>query len=149
MLSRDYKDVVAGLVLCAFGGWLVLYVSANYQMGTVQRMGPGMFPLGLGWLALAFGAITFIQALLRPGTLPEVRIWSPLFILIGIMAFAAMIRPFGLIPSIVALTAISSLADLKFRPITILVLSAVLSLMAWFVFIFALGLPMAMFRWSW
>lgn len=149
MLSRDYKDIVAGLLLCAFGGWLIWYVSTHYQLGTIQRMGPGMFPLGLGWLALGFGVIIFVQAFFRTGTLPEVRIWSPLFILSGIVAFAIMIRPFGLIPSIVALTAISSLADLKFRPVTIVILSAVLSAMAWLVFSFALGLPIAMYRWSW
>lgn len=147
MLRRDYRDMVCGALMVAFGLSVAFYASSHYSMGTLQRMGPGMFPTGLGYILVGFGVILFVQALFRPGVVPEIRIWSPIFVIAGTAAFALVIRPFGLIPAILAVTIISSLAELRFRPVSLALLCLALSVIAWLVFRVGLGLSIPLYRW--
>lgn len=147
MLSRDYRDIVGGAVLVVTGLGFSGYAYAHYDLGTINRMGPGMFPAVLGLVLAAFGVMQSVPAFFRQGTIPDIRVWSPLFVLGGIAAFAAMIRPFGLLPAIVVLVAISSCAELKFRPVSLLVLTVSLCVMSWLIFRVGLGVPLAMARW--
>lgn len=147
MLSRDYKDIAGGALLVLFGLGFSLYAMGHYDLGTLRRMGPGMFPAALGFVLAFFGVLLLVPAFFRPGVRPEIRIWTPLFVLSGVAAFALTIRPFGLIPAILAVVIISSFAELKFRPLSLAILCAVLCLIAWLTFRVGLGLPMAMFRW--
>ncbi|MFY0634959.1 MAG: tripartite tricarboxylate transporter TctB family protein [Vannielia sp.] len=147
MYRIDYVDIVGGALLVLFGV-AVTYTSVTfYPMGTPSRMGPGMFPAGLGVVLVVLGLLLALQALRRPGPRPDVRIFSPLFILGGIAAFAAIIVPFGLIPAIVAILVISSLADLRIRPVSLVLSCIGLSLFAPFVFVFLLGLQIPLLRW--
>jgi hypothetical protein len=147
MLKRDYRDMSAGGLLIAGGLTLALYSAANYDLGTARQMGPGMFPTGLGYLIAFFGVVLFIQAMFRTGTMPEIRLWSPLFVLAGTAAFALMIRPFGMIPAIIATTFISSIAEKRFRPVSLVLLPAFLCLLSYLIFSLALRMPIPMFRW--
>lgn len=147
MVSRDYRDVAGGLLLLLFGVSFSCYAIEHYDLGTLRRMGPGMFPTGLGFVLAFFGLLLFVPALLRPGIRPEIRVWTPLFILSGVAAFALTIRPFGLLPAILAVTVISSMAELKLRPASLSVLCIVLCLIAWLTFRIGLGLPMPMVNW--
>lgn len=147
MLSRDYRDIVGGLLLTAFGIAVAWYAAASYDLGTLRRMGPGMFPMALGVVLAAFGVLIAVPAFFREGTMPILRIWSPIFVLAGVAGFAILIRPFGLIPAILAVTIISSLAELKIRPVSLTILSASLCLIAWAIFRLGLRLPLPMFNW--
>lgn len=147
MFRADYTDIAAGALLIALGGGVSFVSISYYPLGTLNRMGPGMFPASLGILLTVFGAILALQALRRPGERPDIRIFAPIFVLGGVAAFAAIIVPFGLILAIVAIIVISSLAELRIRP-TSLVLSCIgLSLFAPFVFVFGLGLQIPLLRW--
>ncbi|TKT76299.1 tripartite tricarboxylate transporter TctB family protein [Aquamicrobium sp. LC103] len=147
MLSRDYKDIVGGALLVIVGLVFSWYAATHYDLGTLRRMGPGMFPAALGIVLAGFGAIMAVPAFFRRGEVPSVRIWTPLFVLTGVAGFAVLIRPFGLIPAILAVSIISSFAELKVRPISLTILSVSLCVIAWLVFRVGLGLPIAMYRW--
>ena len=43
LLSRDYRDIIAGGLLMAAGVWMALYAQGTLDLGSVRRMGPGMF----------------------------------------------------------------------------------------------------------
>lgn len=147
MYKVDYMDIVGGALLVLFGG-AVTYISVtSYPLGTASRMGPGMFPAGLGGVLVVLGLLISLQALRRPGPKPDVRVFSPLFVLGGIAAFALLIVPFGLIPAIVAILVISSLADLRIRPASLILSCVGLSLFAPFIFVFLLGLQIPLMRW--
>jgi hypothetical protein len=109
MLSRDYRDIIGGLLLVAVGLAYSYYVGTHYNLGELRRMGPGMFPLALGLILAGFGVIMIVPALFRPGIMPTIRFWTPLFVLTSVVAFANIIGIFGLIPAIVAVIVISSL----------------------------------------
>lgn len=147
MTRIDYTDLVGGLSLVLTGA-AVSYVSiSQYPLGTLQRMGPGMFPAILGGVLAGLGALLSLQALRRPGSRPDIRIFSPLFVLGGIAAFALVIVPFGLVPAILAITVISSLAELRVQPVNLALLTLALCLMAPLLFVVGLGLPISLVRW--
>lgn len=147
MLSRDYRDIFGGLLLVIGGLAFSAYAGLSYDLGSLRRMGPGMFPAALGLLLAAFGLIVMVPAYFRPGEKPVLRIWTPIFVLSGVAAFALTIRPFGLIPAILAVVGVSSFAELKVRPVSLAILCVVLCLIAWLTFRVGLGLPVAMWRW--
>ena len=147
MLSRDYKDIVGGALLAVFGLIVAVDAAASYDLGTLRRMGPGMFPMELGVILSVFGVALIIPALVSAGKRPHILIFSPLFVLLGVSAFALLVRPFGLIPAILAVVIISSVAELKIRPVSLTILSVTMCVLAWLVFRVGLGLAMPMFRW--
>ena len=62
----------------------------------------------------------------------------------SIAAFALVIGPFGLIPAIIATIVVASLADLRVRLVSLVLLCLTLSLLAPFVFVICLGLQIRM-----
>lgn len=147
MRTHDYRDMVGGLLLIAVGLFLAVHALSNYQLGTIRRMGPGMFPTMIGGLLCTFGVILLVSGWFRRGVWPELRIWSPLFVLSGVATFALLIGPFGLVPAVVGVVAVSSLAELRVKPVPLAILASVLSLMAWVVFPLGLGLAVPPFAW--
>lgn len=147
MYKHDYTDMVAGGVLIIAGGATTAVSVTQYPLGTLSRMGPGMFPAGLGGILAFLGVVLTIQALRRPGYKPDIRVFSPLLVLGAIAAFALIIVPFGLIPAILAITIISSLAELRIRAQSLALLCLALCLLAPGVFKFGLGLNIPLFAW--
>lgn len=147
MTNRDYRDIVAGLLMVLVGLGAALYAYANYRLGTVTRMGPGMVPVGLGVLLAGLGVPVAVSGLLRKGVLPEIRVVTPICIFGAIAVFALLIKPFGLIPAIFGSTIIASLAERELAPVRVVVSCIALSFMAWIIFIFGIGLPIPLITW--
>ena len=147
MYKFDYTDMVAGALLVVTGASVAFVAATSYPLGTLARMGPGLFPAALGTILALFGVILAVQSLSRRGTRPDIRIWSPLFVLGSVVAFAVIVTPFGLIPAIIAVTVISSLAELRLRPTSLALLCLGLCLFAPFVFRVCLGLSIPLVRW--
>lgn len=147
MYQRDYRDIIGGGLLLLVGAWIAWHASAYYDLGTIRRMGPGLFPTAIGVILALFGLAVMIPAFFRSGTLDEFEFRSTAAVLASVAAFAMVIRPYGLVPAIAALVVVASLAELKFRPVSILASIVVLSALAYLIFRAGLGLPLAMVRW--
>ncbi|MAN77312.1 MAG: hypothetical protein CML24_08970 [Rhizobiales bacterium] len=150
MMIQDRRDFLGGLLLLGAGSAIALYAATHYSLGTAQRMGPGMFPFGAGVIMALLGILVIIPAFLRRdasgwGKVPP----RPLvFVLISIVCFALAIPHFGLAPAIAILVLISSLGDRRFNIINAVIVSVVMSLMSYLIFVVGLNLPFIMFRWS-
>ena len=144
---RSDRDVIGGALLITCGLAYAIYAMSQYNIGTLRRMGPGMFPVMLGFALTGLGATLFLTAFLKAEKLPRIRIWTPIFVLSSIGAFALMIRPFGLFPAIIAVTVISSLAELKVRPVSLTLLCASLCGLSWLIFRVGLNMPIPLYRW--
>lgn len=147
MYRIDYTDLVGGMLLMVTGSAVSAVAIWHYPLGTLQRMGPGMFPAILGVVLAGLGLLLGFQALRRTGERPDIRVLSPLFVLAGVGSFALLIPAAGLIPAILGVVIISSLADLKIRPVSLALLCLALCLVAPLVFVVGLGLPIPLIRW--
>jgi hypothetical protein len=147
MWARDYRDLVTGAVFTFGGLFVTLYCVSHYKIGTLNYMGPGMFPAGLGAILAAFGIAIMVPAWFRQVERPEVEWRSAIAILAGVAVFAGTVGMFGIIPATLALVVVSSLADRQLSLVGILILAAVLIALVHLIFASGLGLPLDTIRW--
>ena len=145
----NLRNLWTGLLYVAVGlGFAGM--ALGYPLGTVARIGPGYFPLGLGLLLAAIGGVMIASAHnsgRRTGAEPAESAGSlrvAVLISASVVAFGLLVRPGGLALAVVALVAISSLAAPKVRPLRAVIFAIALAGLAWAIFILALGLPLSM-----
>ncbi|PMR78765.1 tripartite tricarboxylate transporter TctB family protein [Billgrantia endophytica] len=147
MYNRDYRDLIGGGLMALLGTAVVIYGLMTMSVGTLQRMGPGFFPISAGFILAASGSGIFIPALFRPGTLDAIE-WRPLItITASLILFGLILPKFGLVPAIMMLVATATLGQHKISPISIIITSLFLSLMSYLIFYLGLGLTLTMARW--
>ena len=95
MNKRDFTDIIGGLFLTALGLFFAIYAQ-RYSMGTLNRMGPGYFPVVLGAIMALLGLLVAVPAWSRAGVGPDVS-WKTMFIVIGsVVLFGATLQTVGL-----------------------------------------------------
>ena len=142
MKIKSPKEFWAGLMFIAFGMFAVVVAQMNYQMGTAVRMGPAYFPTVLGGMLAALGLFVLIESLVIEGPAVKRFYLRPLvFIVVGNLAFAYLLKPAGLIVSIAALVYISAFGGHEFKWKEASILSLAMVIIAVLVFVKALSLP--------
>jgi hypothetical protein len=151
MVDRNYSESVPGLLIAVFGAVVAVYASQNYSIGTLQRMGPGMFPMALGVLIGGFGLAQALTGWFRSDLeridLATIQWRAAFFILVSVIVFSLLIRTAGLIPAVFGVVGISAFADKGARPMTAIVLSVVLCAIAWLIFRVGLGMHFKLIDW--
>jgi len=143
----DRRDLCAGLLLCAVGTAAAIYISGHYQMGTVRRMGPGMFPLGVSLAVVIFGVLTAVSSFKAV----EIEDWWKVDLVAlgtvtgGMAAFAVLLPLFGAVPAIMALSVVSGLA-VRRSSLEVVLLAISLALMAYLIFQLGLGIQFPLLR---
>jgi Tripartite tricarboxylate transporter TctB family len=115
-LHKLHKDLWGGALMVAIGGWVVLQTALNYPIGTLQRMGPGYFPLVLGIILIATGLyiagkafVTGPGRAVMPARQPQWRAWA--LISLGIAGFVGAADYLGLVPAAFTVVFIAALGD--------------------------------------
>jgi Tripartite tricarboxylate transporter TctB family len=145
---RHPKDFFAGLIFVAIG-IVALVIGGDYSLGSPTRMGPGYFPVMLGWLLLILGTIIALRSLWIDGPrVGHIGFRPLLLILVAILAFAGLLEPAGVVIATIALIGIGRLATAESRlresvPLTVALIAIALS-----VFVYGLGLPLKIWPWS-
>ena len=139
----DSKDFYAGLIFILFGIFAILE-ARRYTLGTAASMGPGYFPRILGGTLILFGLIILVRSLwLSDESLKSLAL-RPLFLVtIGVLAFAVLLEPLGMVVATLTLISISSLGSWKFRLrelVKMAVLYIGLVVLAAGLFVYGLGL---------
>ncbi len=138
---RNNKDFLAGSLFIAIGIAAVI-VARNYPFGAAMRMGPGYFPTVLGGILILLGAWVMARGLRSGEKVKGEWGWKPLaLIALSIVLFGAVMARLGLIPALVAVFFVSAYAGREFRFREVLVLTALMSLFAAVVFLYALKMP--------
>ena len=144
---RNGKDFYAGL-FCFFIGIVTVLEARGYSVGTARNMGPGYFPILLGYLLLMIGGGTAVRGLWLKGEGIKISSIRPLLMVSGaVLSFAFLLKPCGLILALLALVFISCLGNREFRFRDVVILFFVLVAIAIVLFVYALGLPFPLF-WS-
>lgn len=143
---QNQRDLVAGLLLTLGGLGFAGYAFLNLSLGTLQRMGPGLFPLIVGTLITVFGLIVVAGSLNAPERQEPFNIRPFVFVVVGFVLFALTIRPFGLIPAsfLLVVTVSASEGTMTYR---VLILAGVLAMVAALIFVAGLQVPVPLARW--
>ncbi|MDH6592487.1 hypothetical protein M2165_002376 [Variovorax sp. TBS-050B] len=141
------RDALAGLLFVTIGAF-AFFAARGYPVGTIAEMGPGYFPRTLGCLLMLLGAGVLARGLRSAQPVEGRWAWGALALLtVSMLAFGAGIERIGLVPALALLLPIAALAGREFRPLEMLLLTAVLCLGAVAIFVWGLKLPYALFAW--
>ena len=145
---RNNKDFFAGLFFIVIG-LLAVVIAQDYPMGTAFRMGPGYFPTVLGGIMFAFGLYVTVRGLIKGEKIEGVWGIRPLaFVTLGVVAFGFVMERLGMVLALFVMFFISALGGHEFKFKEVLILAAVMTAVAWVIFIYGLGLPIRIFWWS-
>ena len=143
------KDFLSGLMFVAFGLG-ALYVGQHLAIGTPVRMGPGYVPRMLSLVMLALGVLICIVAVVAGSEPVEKPKWKPItLVTIGIVCFALLFERAGLIPALIVLILIASLAGEEFKLTDVEGNIIALSVLCTLVFKVGLGMNIYVLRGVW
>jgi hypothetical protein len=136
-----HRDILAGTLFVVIGAGALLG-ARSYPVGTAMQMGPGYFPVVLGWLLILLGALVGLRAARARDWQPIAWTWSPLaWTSASILAFGFLMPRFGLVPALLAMFPLAAAAGRESRWREVLVLTLVMSAFAAAVFVYGLKLP--------
>jgi hypothetical protein len=143
MRIRAPKDFWSGVMFCGFAAVGIL-AARGYSLGTAGKMGPGYFPLMLGGVLAVLGGILIARSVVLDGEpLPRIHVVPLTVIALAVCLFGQLIEPLGLVVALAVLTVLSAWAGPQFRLTETVALAAVLIAFSIGVFVYALGLPLA------
>jgi hypothetical protein len=142
-------DFLSGVLLIGVGLFFAIYGGANYQFGELRRMGPGFFPVVLGYVLSGLGVVLLISSFTGPlERLGEIN-WRSFFaVLAGLVAFAFLADKVGMVPSALVMTFVVAFGERNYRWVRTTVLAVVLAVIGVLIFTWGLGLPIPAFRWT-
>lgn len=146
-MSRfSVPDIGGGLLIVVIAG-LFAAGAAGYPLGTLNNPGPGVFPLAISVITGLLGLGIAIKGFLGAGEAPvAITHRSVAAVIASVAAFALMIRPFGLIPTLFVVVLLAALGSGKSRPLPSLAVAATTAIGCWLIFVVGLGLPIAAIR---
>ncbi len=135
------KDILAGSVFIVIGGAFALG-SLDYDIGILQRMGPGYVPLVLGLLLVGLGVMVIVKGFLAGEGEPigDVEWRAVVLVSAALLFFGLTVRGLGVIGSLFGATLLASLARVRTRPTTALATAVGLTILCIVIFILALQL---------
>lgn len=142
MKIRNEKDFWSGVMFIAFGLFFALF-ALKYDFGTAQRMGPAYFPSVLGGILVLLGIVIGAGALAREsadGKVEKFHFFEVAWVLGAVVVYALLLKPAGVLVAMFALVAASSYASHEFRWKEAVILSIVMAIVTWVVFIYGLKL---------
>jgi putative tricarboxylic transport membrane protein len=142
MRIRSPKDFWAGLIFVAIGAAFIALAS-QYRLGTMHRMGPAMFPILVGAVLAALGAIIALRSFVLDGA-PVPRFYArPIGIsLLAVVLFGVALQWVGVVAAIAVLVLVGAYAARDVRPLENFALAAVMMVFSVAVFVWLLGLPL-------
>lgn len=144
------RDFFVAALAAAFA-LILLAFSSHLPMGTALRMGPGFVPraVGIGLLVVAAaialrGFLSLRRRRAAAAGEPPIQWRGAASIGLGVLAFAVLIQPVGLIASAIVTVFVASLAQDGDRIGERALLAGGLSAVAGAIFSLGLGLPLPM-----
>ncbi len=138
---RAPRDVYGGLVMMGIAV-IALWATRDLSGSHGFAFGPGTAPRMFAWLLMAASALIVLTGFLVDG--PEIEPYAfrgPIFVVIGILAFAAMIRPLGMVAASYAVFLIAIMGSREMRWLESIIAAAVMTAFCVGLFVYVLQLP--------
>ena len=143
MKIKSQKDFWSGLMFVVIGIGFA-WGATNYNFGSSARPGPGFFPMGLGLLMAALGAVVLFKALVvetEDGDPIGAWAYRPLLVLMASVGLFGYTLPLlGMAVALPIMIVMCSLAGDEFHWKDALISVIVLTVGSWFIFIYGLKL---------
>src|SRR5690625_4623639 len=127
--------------------------SLNYDVRTLARMGPGYFPLLLGWMLIGISALMVASESIVVDDTQEssdtglhFRPW--LCVIAGIILFVVLGKYGGLVPAAMVLVTLSALGDKENSIKDALLLGVFITALAAGIFHYGLKMQFPLFTWG-
>ncbi len=142
------RELTAGLA-CTIAGLVILILSRPYEYGTMADIGPGFFPTMAAILLCSFGVVISARArqaehVSRPNDSARQFLRGPLAVSAALAAFALLIERAGFLVAAPALILLASRGDPRSTLSDVVTFAALLTVVASLIFVWALGLPLAL-----
>ena len=146
---RGPRDFYGGLALILLA---LVAIFAGSDLGGMRgfAFGPGTAPrLFAGMLALAGAGVALLGLLNDGPPIGRYAVRGPALVVIAILLFATIIRPFGLVITTYLTFMISIMGSTEMRWVESLIAAAVMTLFCVGLFTYLLGLPFQLWPPSW
>jgi putative tricarboxylic transport membrane protein len=138
---RGPRDFYGGTALVMLGA-LALLATAELPGQRGFAFGPGTAPRLFSVILAALGAVIALGGVFAEGPpIEKYKVRGPALVIIAILAFAAMIRPLGLVPATFLAFMISIFGSTEMRWIESLIAAATMTLGCVLLFVYLLNLP--------
>jgi putative tricarboxylic transport membrane protein len=135
------RDLYGGIALMMLAT-VALIASSDLPGQRGFAFGPGTAPRLFSFALAALGAAVALGGVFAEGPpIEKYRIRGPFFVIIAILAFAAMIRPLGLVPATFLTFVVSILGSTEMRWLESLIAAVVMTLFCVLLFVYLLNLP--------
>src|SRR5437764_6809033 len=135
---RDFYGGAALVMLAT----LTLIAAAELPGQRGFAFGPGSAPRLFSFVLAALGAAIAVSGVFTEGPpIEKYKIRGPALVVISILAFAAMIRPLGLVPATFLAFMISILGSTEMRWIESLIAAVAMTVFCVLLFVYLLNLP--------
>jgi hypothetical protein len=138
----DVRDIAAGAVCIAMGGYFAADSLINLHIGSAGSMGPGYFPAALGTILVILGIVMLLKAVLTQ-PIPLARpSWRAVALLSSAPpVWGMLLVPLGFIPATILACFIAVWSSREMTPVFAVSLSFGLTILSALVFVQGLGLP--------
>lgn len=144
----ENKDFLAGLFMVVVGV-VSFYMALDFPFGSARQMGPGYFPRVLAGILILFGLWIGARGLRTGERVEGVWGWRALALIsVGFVVFGWLMDRVGFVPSLFVMFLIVTLAGHEHKWLEVMILTAIMIIFAWAVFIYGLGLPYRLFWWD-
>jgi putative tricarboxylic transport membrane protein len=138
---RSPRDFWGGLVLIAVG-ILAIWASRDLPGQRGFAFGPGTAPRLFSGLLVGLGALVALVGLVTDGPrIEKYKIRGPVLVIVGILAFAGMIRPLGMVIASYVTFIIAILGSKEMRVLESIIAAAVMTVFCVLLFVYLLNLP--------
>jgi len=146
LLSRVVNSewIPPGLFFIALGT-AALWISRDYPLGTLNRMGPGYFPRMLSFGMIALGAAIVLRGLSGLAAVPSTRpqLDRSMWLVPASMAvFGFSVEPLGLVVALALTMAVAGVAHRQARLKEVALSTAFLIALSILIFVVVLKLPL-------
>jgi hypothetical protein len=140
-MQQNHRELLGGVLVFAIGLFAAVYAAFHYDIGTIRRLGPGLFPILLGASMALTGLAIIIRSAVTAIEEPIKIEWRSFIVIISsILAFALMLRPTGIIAASATTMFISTLADGSMTLARRLLISAIITAAVVLIFKMAFGM---------
>jgi len=149
-MTLNNKDILAGVVFALCGAFFIVQTLLGLDIGSPLEMGPGYFPMMIGTLLIAFGAVILVNGVLKGAEALERLNWRSIILIAAApVLFGVLIQPTGLVPATAAAVIASCFASSRMTMTFALGLTVGLTAGCVIVFRFLLGLNLALISGIW